>query len=77
LWPYPTHQALTQLRCYGFVRTAVFQHVNHMEWIFGRKCQIISSRMTIPCKRILQKEGIWTVRPEGLDVAKRRVLFPQ
>lgn len=32
--------------------------------------------MTIPCKRILRIASIGTVRPEGLDVEKRRVLFP-
>jgi AraC-like DNA-binding protein len=32
--------------------------------------------MTIPCKRILHNTSIEAVRPEGLDVAKRGVLFP-
>jgi hypothetical protein len=32
--------------------------------------------MTIPCKSNLQFTQIEAVRPEGLDVEKRRVLFP-
>jgi AraC-like DNA-binding protein len=35
-----------------------------------------SWRMTIPCKRILRFGPIEAVRPEGLDVEKRGVLFP-
>ena len=32
--------------------------------------------MTIPCKSVLHFAQIEALRPEGLDVEKRRVLFP-
>lgn len=37
---------------------------------------MLSACMTIPCKRLLQIAQIEAVRPEGLDVEKRGVLFP-
>jgi hypothetical protein len=57
-------------------RNDVFQRVKHISQLFGRKCQMKSHGMTIPCKSVLQIKWIGEVRPEGLDVERRQVLFP-